>query len=341
MRIQRAFAALHSAVLRFRRLATRGHFELDLDEEMRFHFESALAQRIAQGMTPAAAREQTLKEFGSMALYKDEVRDARGITITDDLWRDLRFGVRSLRRARGFAIATIATIALGIGAGSAVFSLVNAVLLRPLPYPDADRLVGMWHSMAGLGIQLAKQSPGSYMLYEQSAKSFDAMGVYVSLAATIDYRSPTVPAERVRAGWMTASMFGVLGAKPILGRVFADSEGLPSSPKVVLISERLWRERFDATQHILDMSIDVDGRGRRIIGVMRRVVHVSRAQSPDLDSARSDCWAVRRRLRLRRHRATSARCLTACNRAARASANSHATARAISRATSRRVDGNC
>jgi predicted permease len=261
-------ARFTTALRRLRRLFARQTFERDLDHEMRFHFEMALAQRIAQGIDPTKARELTLKEFGSMPLYKDQVRDARGITISDDLWRDLRFGARALLRAPGFTLATVATIALGIGAGSAVLSLVNAVLLRPLPYAHADRLVGMWHSMNGLGIKSAKQAPGSYELYKESAKSFEAMGLYVSLAATITYNSPDVQPERVRAGWMTGSMFDLLGATPIVGRAFTDADGLPSSPQVVVISERMWREKFHSSPNVLDMSINAAGGLRRIIGVM-------------------------------------------------------------------------
>src|SRR5256885_15568027 len=120
-----------------------------------------------------------------------------------------RYAARALSRARGFSAATIATIALAIGAGCAVFGLVNAVLVRPLPYPNSDRLVGIWHTMPGLDIQIAKQAPGTYALYRDAAKSFEQICIYVSLAATLTYRAPELAPERVRAGWMTPSTFSV------------------------------------------------------------------------------------------------------------------------------------
>lgn len=179
-----------------------------------------------------------------------------------------RYAARSLARARGFTAATIATIALTIGAGCAVFALVDAVLLRPLPYPHAERLVGLWHTMPGLEIPLAKQAPGTYVLYRESAKSFEDMGVYVALAATLTYpdRRDLAP-ERVRLSWTTPSVFSVLGARPLRGRLFTDADAQHGAPDVAVISERLWRTRFGG-RDVLGHTIDVDGQPRRIIGIM-------------------------------------------------------------------------
>ena len=104
----------------------------------------------------------------------------------------LRYAARSLSRARGFSVSAIATITLGIAASCAVFGLINAVLLRPLPYPNSDRLVGVWHTMPGLGIQAAKLAPGTYTIYREGAKSFEEIGIYISLAATLTYRTPEI-----------------------------------------------------------------------------------------------------------------------------------------------------
>jgi predicted permease len=179
-----------------------------------------------------------------------------------------------------FSVATIATIALGIGAGCAVFGLVNAVLLRPLPYRDSERLVGVWHAMPGLGIAAAKLSPGTYTIYREGAKSFEEMGVYVSLAATLTYRIPDRAPERVRAAYMTASTFSVLGARPLLGRLFTDADAAKGATPVAVISERLWKTRFGGDQRVTEQSIDVDGGSRRIIGVMPERFAFPAAQSP-------------------------------------------------------------
>ena len=192
----------------------------------------------------------------------------------------IRFAIRSLARARLFSVAAIATIAVGIGAGCAVFGLVNAVLLRPLPYANSDRLVGLWHAMPGMGIPTAKQSPGTYTIYREGAKSFEAIGVYVSLAATLTYGTPDGAPERVRAAYMTPAVFAVLGAKPLLGRLFADADADRSAPRVAVISERLWKTQFNGDKRVTDQNIQVDGATRRIIGVMPEQFAFPATRSP-------------------------------------------------------------
>ncbi|HEY2376064.1 MAG TPA: ABC transporter permease [Gemmatimonadaceae bacterium] len=190
------------------------------------------------------------------------------------------YGIRSLLRARGFTAATITTIALATGAACAVFGLVNAVLIRPLPYPDSNRLAGLWHTMPGLGVAIAKQAPGTYNLYRDAAKSFDEMGVYISLAATLTYPDRALPPERVRVSWMTASTFSVLGAKPLLGRLYADADAQDGAPPVLMISERLWRTRFGGSRQIIGQRVDVDGELRQIVGVMPASFAFPEARTP-------------------------------------------------------------
>src|SRR5437764_1769563 len=179
-----------------------------------------------------------------------------------------RYAARSLGRAKTFSVATTLTIALAVGAGCAVFGLVNAVLLRRLPYPHADRLVGVWHTMPGVNLPVVKQAPGTYILYRDASRSFEEIGVYVSMAATLAYPDRDLNPERVRLGWMTPSTFAVLGAKPLFGRLFTDADAPASAPRVVVISERLWRSRFGGDRHVLGQHLDVDGESREIIGVM-------------------------------------------------------------------------
>ncbi|HKN65262.1 MAG TPA: ABC transporter permease, partial [Gemmatimonadaceae bacterium] len=179
-----------------------------------------------------------------------------------------RYAVRSLARSQGFTAATTGTIALAVAAGCVVFGLVNAVLLRPLPYSQSERLVGLWHTMPGINLPVVKQAPGTYVLYRETAKSFDEMGIYIALAATLTYPDRDLPPERFRLSWMTASVFSVLNARPLLGRLFADSEAHGATPSVVLISERFWRTRFGADPRAIGRTLDVDGVPAQIIGVM-------------------------------------------------------------------------
>src|SRR5437868_25200 len=191
-----------------------------------------------------------------------------------------RYAARALSRARGFSAATIATIALAIGAGCAVFGLVNAVLLRPLPYPNSDRLVGIWHTMPGLGIRTAKQATGTYTIYREGARSFEDMGIYISLAATLTYPRRDLPPERLRLSWVTPSIYSVLGAKPLLGRLFTDTDANKGAPAIVVISERLWRTRFGGNRRVIGETIDVDGEPRYIVGVMPASFAFPEARTP-------------------------------------------------------------
>ena len=179
-----------------------------------------------------------------------------------------RYAARSLMRARAFTIATLATISLAVGAGCAVFGLVNAILLRPLPYPNADRLVGLWHSLPGINLALVKQSLGTYAVYRDGASSFEEMGLYLTLSATLSYHNPNLAAERAHVGYVTASAFRTLRARPLLGRLVLDADEKRGAAPVAVISERLWRTRFERDPRVLDQSFDVDGVPRRIVGVM-------------------------------------------------------------------------
>lgn len=183
-------------------------------------------------------------------------------------------------RARGFTIATIATIALGIGAGCAVFGLVNAVLLRPLPYADSDRLVGLWHTLPGINLALVKQSPGTYAVYHEGATSFEEMGLSLTLSATLSYHNPNLAPERAHVGYVTASALRTLRARPLLGRLILDSDEKSSAARVAMISERLWRTRFERDPRVLDQTFDVDGQPRRIIGVLPETFSFPESRTP-------------------------------------------------------------
>ncbi len=180
----------------------------------------------------------------------------------------IRFAARSLARARTYTAASLTTIALAVAAACSVFALVNAVILRPLPYVRADRLVGMWHTLPGVDIPVAKQSLGTYALYRESTRSFEATGVFVTLAATLNYTGSDVAPERVRAAWTTPTVFGVLGVRPMIGRLLVDADAAKGAPGVALISERLWRSHFAGDPAILRKPININGVQRAIVGVM-------------------------------------------------------------------------
>ena len=182
---------------RLRLVFNRHAFERDLEDELRFHMEMATSRHVAHGMRYDEARALTQREFGSMDRFKDEVRDARGLTISDDLARDLRFAARTLRRTPGFTLIALLTFALGIGANTAIFSVVNAVLLRPLAYPHADRLVRVYEVIKSDG-RPGSVSVQNWLDWRRQATAFASLGAFVTSGAILDGEG-----EPERARWGT------------------------------------------------------------------------------------------------------------------------------------------
>ena len=264
MRIQRWLSAVR---LQLRGVVRRRDVERDLDDEMRDHIESQLAANCAAGMTPEDARRAALVSFGGVERIKDESRDVRGLSLVDALghWR---YAARSLGNARTFTLAAALTVTLAVAAGSTVASLVNAVLLRPLPYPDSDRLVGLWHTAPGIGIPLIPQAPGTYSLY-RSAQSFEAIGAYGDGQSPVTHGDVNPVTERLPVAGVTASVFTTLRTRPLIGRLFTNADDhLPGEPTVVLVSERYWRTRLAASPSVLGTHLRLDGLDRQIVGVL-------------------------------------------------------------------------
>jgi predicted permease len=221
------------------------------------------AKHVEQGMSPEAARALAEREFGGIDRFKDEVRDARGITWMDDVRRDVRFGLRSLRRSPGFTIVAVLCLALGIGANAALFSVLNAVLLRPLPYPEPERLVRIYETMEQLG-------PGSvavpnYRDWVAQSTVFESLVAWQSGSRNLQASGE---AQRLRTVEATANLFQMLHARPLRGRVFSPGQDEPGRSQVVVISEPLWRRRFGGDPSLVGRTIQLDGAPYTVIGVM-------------------------------------------------------------------------
>jgi predicted permease len=181
---------------------------------------------------------------------------------------ELKHAVRSLRRSPLYLAATTLTLALGIGAATSVFSIINAVLLRPMPFPDADRLVVPYHTLPGIHIPFAAQSRGTYFQYRRTIHSFQSIAAYRPMSVNLTESSGPPDAERVYAAQISANLLPTLGVSPERGRDFTPSEDLPTGEHVALIGDGLWHRRFGGDDHILDQTLRLDGRSYRIIGVM-------------------------------------------------------------------------
>lgn len=183
------------------------------------------------------------------------------------LMQDVRFALRTLRKNLGFTVAALITLALAIGANTAIFSVVNAVMLRPMPFPHSEQLFGLRHSYPKLGMKVVID-PGSFDYYRKNTQAFEALAAFSPRRAPQNMSQGTGAAERVTSIKATADFFRVLGVSPRMGRVFSPDEDQPGKDRVVVLSEALWRSRFAADPRILEKSVLLDGAEYKIIGVM-------------------------------------------------------------------------
>ena len=212
-------------------------------------------------------------------MVNEQVRDERPGMMLENAIRDLRYGLRQLRRSPGFAAIAVITIALGIGATSAIFSVINAVALKPLPYPNSERLVFITSQFTRLNFDKFWVSPPEYLELRERSKSYTDIAAYRTTAVNV--AEGTRP-ERVNAIAVTANMFDVLGIHPRLGTAFTPEQDLPNSEPVVLISDALWQRTLGADPTVVGKQIEVQGRKRRVLGVMPPGI--------DLHDARADVW---------------------------------------------------
>lgn len=245
----------------------------DLDDELRTHLELETAYNVQRGMSPPEAARAAKIAIGGVQSWREQVGDARGFSVVDNLVRDIRFAWRQLRRTPAFTASIAATLAIGIGATTAVFAVLDSVILRPLPYPNADRLVGVWWSLPGMGFQLGPQSLGTYFAIRRLSTSFEGISVFDRTAVNVASRAGDEHAERLTAATATASLFPLLGARFIAGRPFSAAEDVPNAAPVVVISEGFWRRRFGADPNVIGKQLIVDGEARTIVGITASSFH--------------------------------------------------------------------
>ena len=246
-------------------LFRRSRMERRLDDEMRFHLEM-LAERHSRAGVPAGeARRRALAEFGGTDRFKEAARDEYRSRLVEELAQDIGYAARVLRHHPGFTIAAALTFALGIGASAAVFSVVNAVLLRSLPYADPGRLVVVWERHPGRNVERNVVAVPNFEAWRQRSGSFAGMGGVVPLPATVAIApSP----ERVMGAEVSPGYFKLLGVSPALGRDFTAEEESNGGENVVVLSDAFWRSHFGADPNVLGRTVPIDGRAHVIIGVM-------------------------------------------------------------------------
>jgi len=253
--------------LRF--LRRRQRRDADFSEEIAAHLALETDRLIAEGRSPTAAAYEARRRFGNVGLAREAFHARRTIGWLEAFPRRLRRAARGLARSPVFAITAVLTLALGIGATTAVFSLVNGVLLRPLPFPAPSRLVDLTHTLQLVGVSAVDQSDATYLYYREASRSFSGVAAYRAEAVNLGGggAADAPRAERVSAARASASLFGVLGVTPLRGRALSESEDLGTTP-VVVIGERLWRTRYGADPGIVGRQVTIDGVARTVVGVM-------------------------------------------------------------------------
>jgi len=248
----------------FKQLFSRRRLYDDLSEEIHEHLEEKIEELVASGMPRKEAAAAARREFGNVTLMEEDSRRVWRWPSIEDFFMDVRYGVRMLRKNPGFTAVAVLTLALGIGANTAVFGVVNAVLLRPLPFKQPSRLMMLFEGIPKLGFPKMGFSAPDLAVFERAQKSFESIGVYQNKYFNI---SGDKEPERLMSARISSSVFPMLGAEPMLGRTFTIGEDAPGQ-NVVILSYGLWQRRFGADPGIIGRNLELNRQPYTVIGVM-------------------------------------------------------------------------
>ena len=269
----------------FNRLPWRPRVDEEVDEELAFHVEMRTREHVARGMDPAAARREAERGFGDLARIRNTLRalgtgrnrQMQRTQYVGELMQDLGFTIRQLRKNPGFTAVAVLTLALGIGATTAIFSALYAVVLQPITLREPDRLLLVGETFQG---QISSMSVGIYMDAVAGTQAFE--GLAAERFSNVNLSDGVTP-ERVSAGYVTANFFSVMGASPAIGRSFTTDEDQPGNNRVIVLSHRLWVRRFGANASVLNRPIRMNGVNYTVTGVM--------PESFDLTADTEELWA--------------------------------------------------
>ena len=259
--------------LRLRSLFRGARVERELDDELRYHFDREVADQLAAGRTLDEARAAARRAIGGPEQIKEACRDTRRVAFLSHALQDLRYGVRMLRRHPGFAATTILTVALGIAATTAIFSIVYGVVLRPLPFAEPDRLAGVYRAAAKMGFARMSLSGALHRDLRDRQHAFEEIAI-ARHVANFNLTGAQEP-ERVLGARVSSNLFRVLGVQPMLGRTFRDGEDMIAldGPRgadldIVILSHGLWLRRFGGDPNVLGTPLFLSGQPHTIVGVM-------------------------------------------------------------------------
>src|SRR5580658_9140315 len=255
----------------FRNLFRKCAMEQALDDELRSTLEDLMQENMKQGLSQLAARREALMEIGGIDQVKEGVRAARAGRFVEDFVRDIHYGLRQLRRNRSFTAVATLTLALGIGGTTAIFSVINGVLIQPLPYSHPARLVEVGLDLPGINQFNWPLSPAEYVTFREQSRTFEDIGLYYTGFGAALYSANVTGfgrPEHVPALGVTDGVLPILEVTPLLGRSFTRADDEPGSADTMMITYGYWRSKFGGDPSVIGKAIDVDGKSSTIIGVL-------------------------------------------------------------------------
>jgi predicted permease len=256
---------LSDLLQRFRAIFQRKAVENELDQELRYHLDREAEKYRGMGLSPDDATRRARMALGGPEQVRQQCREARGTKLLEDFIQDLRYGMRVLRKNPRITSMIVLSLAIGIGANTAIFSVTSTLLLKPLPYPNADRLAILWLRSPGIGIPQDWPSPGQYHDIKTRNHVFEETALAIGDNYILTGLSRAMKVDGISA---SSSLLPMLGAKPLLGRIFLPEEDRPGKTQTVVLTYALWQQTFSGDPNILGRSITLDGKARTVIGVL-------------------------------------------------------------------------
>src|SRR5215470_3613476 len=241
----------------------RRNIEREMDRELQFHLEMETAENVRRGMSEEEARRAALLSFGGVERTKESYRDVARFRRLEELWKDARYGARMLLKTPGFTAAAALTLALGVGANTAVFSVIYATLLKPLPYPEAERIYAVEIGIPERGLSVAGRIQ-DYLEWRKADTAFSAVAALQTGGWNLTGNGEP---ERVGGARVSVNFFDFLGVPPALGRGFVPEEETPGADRVVVISDALWRRRYGADPNLVGRTIELNGQANVVVGI--------------------------------------------------------------------------
>jgi predicted permease len=252
----------------WRNLFHKDRVDQDLSEELQAYLDMLTETKISQGLTPEEARRNALVELGGVDQVHERVREIRMGQFIETTWRDIRFGVRALVHSPVFSVVTVLSLALGIGANTAIFSVVNALLLRPLPFPESERIVHVWHTppqQSFPGLERFSVSPANYLDWKDQSSTFEQIAVYTYSGFSLSTSNDPLP---LIGAAVSSDFFSVLRTNVMQGRTFTPDEERPGRDQVAVISHALWQRAFGANPNMIGQTLIINSRSFTVVGIM-------------------------------------------------------------------------